>query len=139
MNTFRYIAECLESQRKEPSTPIASLTARRHGRRSRCSKRRQRHDVKSETDIGLCRELRGSTYIAMSTRHTRKPNLMAFTLAKSIGLGENAGRHLFHYKVRILSSKSFVAGLHQANKRLLCWSSCLLRDDAASSCTRLFA
>ena len=52
----------------------------------------------------------------MSTRHTRKPNLMAFTLAKSIGLGENAGRHLLHYKVRILSGKPFVIGLHQTNE-----------------------
>ncbi len=39
------------------------------------------------------------TSVAVPASHTRKPKLVAFALAETIGLGEFAGCHLFDYEI----------------------------------------
>ena len=96
VNTFGDITKGLESQREEPTAPIATVT--------------------------------------VSTSHARKPDLVAFALAETIGFGEDARCHLVHDKICILRCKHLVTWLDQTNKRQRC---CSLRDANSSRCTWL--
>jgi hypothetical protein len=74
------------------------------------------------------------TTVAVPASHTRKPELVAFTLAETIGLGKFAGCHLFYNEEGVFGCKYSVGGFHQANQRRT-WSSCILGNANESRCT----